>query len=88
MNTYTTHTSKTCPNNGQTDIYKVVIQAARTIMVEDIHAALAEAEDSTYQEDLTKFLTIKLNADVTITGTHQGVLIESTCSKAMRLCRD
>lgn len=79
--------ARTCPNNGDTDIYTIVIKAGRTIMVEDINAAIKKVENSLYQEDLTKFLTLELNADVTITGWHQGVFVESSCSAEPRPCR-
>lgn len=88
MNTYTKKTTKICPNNGTKDHYIVVIKAHRTIMVEDINAAIDAAGDNLYQEDFTGFLTKALNADVTVTGTHQGVEIISSVAAMQRLCRD
>lgn len=75
--------ARVCPNNGDTDIYRVTVKAGRTIMVEDINEAIRAAKDVAYQEDLTKFLTLKLNADVSLEGWHQGVHCESSCKKSV-----
>lgn len=78
MNTYRITHRAHCPNNSDLDAYTITIKSPRTIMVEKILEALAEAPGIIYQEDLTTHLCDTLDADVTITGWHQGVFVKST----------
>jgi len=63
-----------CPNDDLSDIYDVVVEAERTIEVEEIIAfAASMADRKMFQEDLTTLMARKLNAKVTSVGWHYGV---------------
>jgi len=63
-----------CPVDSSHDVYDVLVQAERTIPVEQIiHAVNAIAQTPQMQEELTDALSEALDATVTTTGTHSGV---------------
>lgn len=76
MNTYKTIHRADCPNGTLKDAYKITIRSQDTIMVEDILAALGNAPQAIFQEDLADQLRAQLGA-VTVSGWHHGVHITS-----------
>jgi hypothetical protein len=77
MNRYELKVVASCPSDGLRDLYTVIIESERTILVEDILAA-TQALPKAYQEDITRDLARILAARVTTIGWHYGV--KTTCS--------
>lgn len=65
----------TCPSDELGDVYDVVVEADRLILVEEILKLAEEAEHKkVYQEDLCVEWARKLRARVTMTGSHFGLV--------------
>lgn len=64
-----------CPVDGSTDVYELVVTASRTIPVEQIIKAVHKAvEDPLYQEDVALFIAATLkDVEVRLSGRHSGV---------------
>ncbi len=63
-----------CPADKEKDFYVVTVESRRTVMVEDILAAIKEWEnEKAYQEDITAALSRALGCTVTTVGWHSGV---------------
>ncbi len=71
---YETQIATICPSDKENDFYLVTVESRRTVMVEDILAAIKEWENKkAYQEDITAALSRSLGCIVTTVGWHSGV---------------
>ena len=62
-----------CPSDNLPDVYALTVECRRVVKVEDIIAVTDEAAGMTlFQEDLAVWLHRRLNARVTLAGTHYG----------------
>lgn len=75
MNIYTQHFRATCPNNGRTVDYVLTIESARTIMVEDIQAAVNAVEG--YHEDMADKLFARFGGRQRLVAHHHGTDVET-----------
>lgn len=75
MNIYTQRFRATCPNNGCTVDYTLVIESPRMIMVEDIQAATHALEG--YQEEFADGLLAKFGGRQTLFAHHHGTDIQT-----------
>lgn len=66
-----------CPVNGQRDQHTVFVHTDRTIFVEEIIAAVADLTTKPIsQEDFTRLLARRLEAEVVTECVHSGVWTE------------
>lgn len=75
MNIYTQNFRATCPKNNCTVDYRLKIESMRTIMVEDIQAAVATLEG--FHEDHADKLLALFGGKQTLTAHHHGTDIET-----------
>lgn len=76
MNTYRVEFFKLCSTNGVRISYSLRIETQRTILVEDLLAAV-EAPGAQYHEDLADALVRRFGGRQTLTAMHHGVHIET-----------
>lgn len=76
MNTYTQHFRATCPNNGRSVDYVLVIESPRMIMVEEIQKAVGALKG--YHEDFADKLLAKFGGRQTLTAHHHGTDVQTT----------
>ncbi|WP_028970137.1 hypothetical protein [Sphingomonas sp. URHD0057] len=79
MNIYRQRFTAPCCNNGLVVIYKLKIETADTIMVEDIQAACVEAAGlpKPYHENIADFLSDRFGGRQRIRAHHHGTDIET-----------
>lgn len=70
MNTYTQKFRATCPANGRSVDYTLVIESSRMVMVEEIQAAVTGLEG--YHEDFADRLLAKFGGSQTLSAYHHG----------------
>lgn len=75
MNIYRQTFRATCPANGRTVDYSLTIAVGRTIMVEDIQAAVADLNG--YHEDFADKLFATFGGRQTLTAHHHGTDVET-----------
>ena len=69
-----------CPINKKVDKYRIFLKSEKIIEVEKIKDLLQKMErKEIFQEDLTRVVSEKLGATVSIEGMHSGVFVRSTC---------
>ncbi|MCH4880210.1 hypothetical protein EQV97_22905 [Pseudomonas sp. TMW22090] len=76
MNIYRHTFAATCPNDGDLIVYRLEIRSLRMIWVEHIKAATALIKAG-IQEQIADQLQETLGGHLILTGTHQGIDIES-----------
>ena len=65
----------TCPVDGATDSYEIVVKARRVIEVEKILAEIRSLTQApVFQEHLTRDLAVRLGVKVRTTCIHSGVV--------------
>lgn len=77
VNTYTTEFFANCPTNGARIRYRLRIETAEPIRVEEILAAVEAAPDVFHEELADDFLA-RFGGTQTLTANHHGVDIETT----------
>lgn len=70
MNIYIQRFRATCPANGRTVDYALTIETSRTIMVEEIQAAVADLKG--YHEDFAADLFRIFGGKQTLSAHHHG----------------
>lgn len=70
MNIYTQKFRATCPANGRSVDYTLTIESTRTIMVEDIQAAVTGLKG--YHEDFADQLAAQFGGNQTLRAYHHG----------------
>lgn len=75
MNVYTQRFRAICPKNSRSVDYLLVIESSRTIMVEDIQAAVAKLKG--YHEEFADRLFRLFGGKQTLTAHHHGTDIET-----------
>jgi len=75
MNVYTQHFRATCPNNGRTVDYVLRIESQRTIMVEDIQAAVSDLNG--YHENFADKLFAQFGGRQMMRAHHHGTDVET-----------
>lgn len=76
MNAYTVNFYAACPNNGIRISYRLRIETAEVISVEELIAAV-ESHDEGYHEELADQLLARFGGRQTMTADHHGVTIET-----------
>lgn len=73
--TYQLTITAKCPRDESlTDVYEMTVNTEEMIAVESILHAVAEyTKHPIYQEMLAEQLALRLDAEVTLTGSHSGV---------------
>ena len=77
MNAYTTEFFSNCPNNGLRIKYRLRIESAEVIPVEQIIAKIEGLPDA-YHEELADDLLVSFGGLQMLTADHHGVTIETT----------
>jgi hypothetical protein len=77
MNAYTTEFFSNCPNNGLRIKYRLRIETAEVIPVEQI-VAKVESITEGYHEEVADELLLSFGGAQTLTADHHGVTIETT----------
>jgi hypothetical protein len=78
--TYRLEITAVCPLDKKADVYRCEVQASRTILVEDILAAVKTAtKRPAYQEEICTDLHRELACRVILIGLHSGVETEVVC---------
>jgi len=79
MNTYTTEFFQQCPNNGVRVKYRLQIESAQVIPVEEILSAveILEIDDAKFHEEYANEFAARLPGTQTLTAHHHGVDIKT-----------
>lgn len=79
MNVYRHSFTAKCPNNGQTILYRLTIEAEHVLMVEDIMTAVRRAAivPKPYHENMADVLHAHLGGRHRMIAFHHGVHIET-----------
>jgi hypothetical protein len=75
LNIYTQRFRATCPKNGRAVDYVLTIESPRTIMVEDIQAAVSDLRG--YHEEFADMLWQNFGGKQTLVAHHHGTDIET-----------
>jgi hypothetical protein len=78
MNRYDYQFTATCPSDGATITYDLMIEGTAVIKVEEILKACAVLHDPAFHEDIADALIKELGGYQEIVATHQGVKITTT----------
>ena len=76
MNAYTTEFFATCPNNSVRIKYRLRIETAQILSVEELTAAV-EATDEGYHEEIADQMLARFGGRQTMVADHHGVTIET-----------
>lgn len=77
MNAYTTEFFSNCPNNGLRIKYRLRIESAEVIPVEQIIAKVDSITEG-YHEEIADDLLLSFGGTQMLVADHHGVLIETT----------
>jgi hypothetical protein len=81
MNAYTTEFFACCPNNGLRIKYRLRIESAEVIPVEQIIAKVDSITEG-YHEEIADDLLLSFGGAQMLVAEHHGVMIETTRTEA------